>query len=474
MTASTCQEKNAGSFRDPSGVVFNRDGRILRQVNDAYREQYDALLSSGLFEQLVAKSMLINHREVDEAGVEGSPYKVIEPDIIDLISYPYEWSFSQLKDAALMTLRIHRHALDHDMVLKDASAYNIQFDHGRPVHIDTLSFDFYREDEPWVAYGQFCRHFLAPLYLMNFVDLRLLQLMHVYIDGIPLDFASKLLGSKGGFGAKSHIHWHAKSVVKHGQAGQHAQSQPAQIKLSKFKMTAMIDSLIKTVEKLELKGEQTEWGDYTDRTSYSQIGADSKKRVVSRFIETVTPSITWDLGGNDGTYSRLALRGGDEFVAVFDIDPLAVERNYREVRETQENLLPLLVDLTNPSPAMGFAGKERPNLPDRQTPDCILMLAVIHHLAISNNLPMEMIAAWLSDISAHLIIEFVPKSDPQVQVLLATREDIFDTYHEQGFEAAFSQKFDIIEKCRLDASERVLYLMKRKDTLQTHEDKAGN
>jgi len=456
-----------GSFRDPSGVVFKSNSEIFRQVNTCYKEQYTALMSSGLYEKLIKQSLLISHSEVEKENTEEkeNAYLVIKPICIPLISYPYEWCFGQLKDAALTTLKIHRLALDHGMILKDASSYNIQFLRGKAIHIDTLSFDFYKEGTPWVAYGQFCRHFLAPLFLMVHTDIRLSQLMRIYIDGIPLDLASKLLAGKGGFAAKAHIKWHAKTISKHSQAGgesgDSAQTSKTRMTVSKFKMTAMIDSLIKIVTKLELKSLQTEWGDYYSRTNYSGTAADSKKSIITNFLKTIQPSVTWDLGANDGTYSRLALSNEQNFVAAFDIDPIAVERNYNEVKQSNENILPLLLDLTNPSPPIGFANKERSSLEKRQNPDCILMLAVIHHLAISNNLPLEKIAHWLSTLTTNLIIEFVPKSDSQVKILLSTRDDIFPNYTPTGFERAFSKHFQIIEKSAVQNSERKIYLMKK-------------
>jgi hypothetical protein len=463
-----------GSFRDPSGTVFSCEGKVFRQVNPCYREQYDSLIASGLYNKLVRQKLLVAHNEVDRTGIDEHAYLVLEPELIPLISYPYEWCFGQLKDAALTTLRIHRLAMEHGMILKDASAYNIQFLRGKAMHIDTLSFDFYKEGEPWVAYGQFCRHFLAPLFLMVYTDVRLSQLMRVYIDGVPLDLASKLLGGKGGFAAKAHIKWHARSIQRHSGAGAAKQvSERASVQspeqaskrrftVSKFKMTAMIDSLISIVEKLELRNVITEWGDYYNRTNYTESASGSKKSIVSGFLNKVSPKITWDFGANDGTYSAFALQNDDSFVAAFDIDPVAVERNYSEVKRTGRNMLPLLLDLTNPSPSIGFACRERGSLESRQRPDCILMLAVIHHLAISNNLPLGNVAKWLASICDNLIIEFVPKSDSQVQVLLATRDDIFPEYTMEGFERAFGDYFAVVESSAVESSERVVYLMRRR------------
>jgi len=445
------------SFRDPSGVVLYQDGAVVRQVNRCYQAQYDALMER-LYEPLTSQGLLVRHEPLDQPVQDANAYLLIRPTRIPFISYPYEWSFSQLKDAALTTLKIHRAALDQGMILKDASAYNIQFLNGRPILIDTLSFDFYHEGSPWPAYGQFCRHFLAPLMLMAYRDIRLSQLLRVYIDGIPLDLASALLKGKGGFAARQHIHWHARSTMHHAQDGK---GEVRAISISKFNHVALIDSLIRVVEGLRLKGVITEWGDYYAHTNYSDAAARSKERLVKPFLEEVKPATTWDFGANDGRYTRLALGCGGSAVA-FDVDPIAVERSYHAVKAAGEPMLPLILDLTNPSPPMGFANRERTGIQDRQRPDCILMLAVIHHMVISNNLPQPMLAAWLASLTNHLIIEFVPKQDSQVQTLLATRDDIFPDYTLEGFERAFGAHFDILRREGVEGSERTLYLLRTK------------
>ena len=206
--------KVKSSFRDPSGFVFWSKENIFRQVNQPYRQDYDFLMSSGLYDTLVEKELLISHQEVDQFPRDQlSFYKIIKPERIAFISYPYEWCFSQLKDASLLTLHIQKTALEFGMSLKDCSAYNVQFRYGKPVFIDTLSFERYKEGDPWKAYRQFCQHFLAPLALMSHIDLRLNQLSRVFVDGIPLDLTSNLLPFKTRFSLALfvHIHLHAKS-----------------------------------------------------------------------------------------------------------------------------------------------------------------------------------------------------------------------------------------------------------------------
>ena len=448
----------SASFRDPSGFLFFRDDILYRQVNRKYEQEYARLLESGLYDKLVKAGLLVPHVEVDQFPAQAElAHKVIQPERVPFISYPYEWSFGQLKDAALATLSIQRRALKVGMSLKDASAYNIQFVRGKATLIDTLSFEIYKAGQPWVAYRQFCQHFLAPLALMAFRDVRLNQLLRVYIDGVPLDLASGLLPSKTRFhfGLLTHIHLHASAQKRY--SGAEVKARAAS--MSKQAMTGLIDSLHSTVRKLEWKPGGTEWGNYYDITNYSDAAFEHKKELVREWTARLKPFLVWDLGANNGVFSRLAGESG-AYVISSDIDPTAVEQNYRQAKsEKTENLLPLLIDLTNPSPSIGWANEERDSFSGRGPANMALALALIHHLAISNNVPLLQVADFFARISKWLVIEFVPKSDSQVQKLLVSREDIFPNYTRTGFEAAFEQRFRIVEAVNVRESERVLYLL---------------
>lgn len=457
------KSRNPGSFRDPSGFLFSRENTLYRQINTVYAEEYDKLLASGLYKELTDKGLLIPHEETNQPFDDQSTgYKVIQPDWIPFISYPYEWSFSQLKDAALTTLSIQKLAFEKGMSLKDASAYNIQFHKGKPVFIDTLSFETYKEGEPWVAYRQFCQHFLAPLALMSSKDIRLGQLLRVYIDGIPLDLAALLLPFSSRFNMSLYMHiiLHGKSQKKHESDAQTPKTGGR--KVSRLGFMGIIQSLEKAVKKLEWTPEGTEWGDYYNDTNYSSAAATHKEEIVSRFINDIKPGAVWDLGANDGRFSRLAGSRGIP-VNAFDIDPSAVEKNYRAIKQNNESsILPLLLDLTNPSPGIGWENNERESFMERGPVDLILALALIHHLAISNNVPLEKIAAFFSQLCTNLVIEFVPKTDSQVQRLLTTREDIFTEYTKDAFEAAFSEYFSIKQSVPVNDSQRTLYLLQNK------------
>ena len=456
----------AGSFRDPSGFLFRYKGALYRQINKIYREHYDHLMNSGLYEKLVEEGLLIPHKEVDIIPPKPEvAYKVIKPQEIPFVSYPYEWCFSQLKDAALTTLKIQKTSLEFGMSLKDASAYNIQFKDGRPILIDTLSFERYQEGRPWVAYRQFCQHFLAPLALMALKDARLGSLSRIYLDGIPLDLASKLLPFRAFFrlALLGHLHFHAKSQQRLADKTVDAKRW----KLGRLSLIGLIESLEKATRKLRWKQSKTVWSRYyDDHANYSAEAFEHKKRVVTQFIEQIRPKTVWDLGANVGIFSRIA-SDRKIFTVAFDMDYSAVETNYLACCKKREPfLLPLVIDLTNPSPSIGWGGEERMSLQERGPADAVLALALIHHLAIDNNTPLDRIADFLSAICHWLIIEFVPKDDPQVQRLLSSRDDIFSDYSKGNFEAIFSSFFSIEASVNLKDSLRTIYLMRRRQIKQ--------
>jgi len=453
--------KLPGSFRDPAGFLFEKEGVLYRQINDVYRADYELLISSGLYAELLKQKLIIPHIEADIPFPEKNGFRIIRPERVPLVSYPYEWCFSQLKAAALLTIKIQQLALAHGMSLKDASAYNVQFYKGAPVFIDTLSFRKHVEGSPWAAYQQFCRHFLAPLVLMAKTDLRLSCLGREFIDGVPLDLASTLLpaGTYLDFSVLTHIHLHAKTIRRYETPGKTAPKQP---RMSMFSLRALLNSLESAISRQALPSVKTEWGDYYSDTNYGEAAFEEKKRIVSAFISEANPAKLWDLGANTGEFSRLASRN-KIFTAAFDVDPIAVERNYvKAAKDYEEHLLPLLLDLTNPSPAIGWANGERESLAERAPADCVMALALIHHLAIGNNLPFGSIFRYFSELAPYLIIEFVPKEDSKTQILLSSRRDIFPDYHQPGFEAAFTEYFTVLRQEKITGSGRTLYLMRKK------------
>ena len=451
------------SFRDPSGFLFTWQGSLYRQVNRAYSRNYDRLMDSGLYGKLVKAGLLIPHTEVAIDPPEPElAFKVIQPEPVPFISYPYEWSFGQLKDAALATLSIQKRALKAGLTLKDASAYNIQFYQAKPTLIDSLSFEIYQEGEPWVAYRQFCQHFLAPLALMAYRDVRLNQLLRVFLDGVPLDLASALLPVRTRYrlGLGTHLHLHARAQRRFAEVSL-VEARGGR-KMSQTALLGLIESLQSTVRSLQWKPTGTEWAGYYQDNNYTDGAFEHKQNLIREWLETIQPKTVWDLGANVGLFSREAASLGI-YTLAFDIDPAAVERNYQQVKtEKQANLLPLVLDLTNPSPAVGWHNRERQSLLERGPAEAVLALALIHHLAIANNVPLDRLAQFFVDLGGWLIVEWIPKDDSQVQKLLRSRQDIFPGYTREAFEQSFGQFYEIQKVSAIRDSDRSVYLMKRK------------
>ncbi len=465
MKSLTNKRSVSGSFRDPTGFLFT-DNRILyRQINPSGFDDYFLLRNSGLYQELTAAELLIPHEEISEYNQNSPPDQiVIKPEKVGFISYPYEWSFSQLKNAAQHTLKIQKIALQKGMSLKDCSAYNVQFLHGKPILIDTLSFERYREGEPWAAYRQFCQHFLAPLALMAYTDVRLSQFLRIYIDGIPLDLASKLLPKKTSlnFSLNVHIHIHAKSQARYSEKEIDRDKNHRQIK--EHQLLGLVDSLASGINKLTWKPDQTDWAEYEKFHNYSPDALQHKSDLVAHYLSQTQSSLVWDMGANVGRFSRLASQQKIDTIA-FDIDPGAVEVNYLQaVEDGDRHLLPLVADLTNPSPGLGWAHEERQSLLERGPADTVLALALIHHLAIGNNVPFNKLAEFFSRICKWLIIEFIPKHDPQVNRLLKVRQDIFSDYDQDHFLEEFCDYFELLTQQKIKDTDRVLFLLMNKNS----------
>jgi len=458
---SELENKHPSSFRDPSGYIFYKNNILYRAINRNFKEVFDKFINSDLYLKLVEENLIIRHTEIDMQLDDQEIYKVIQPEFINFISYPYEWSFSQLKDAALLTLKIQLLALQYGFILRDASAFNIQFYKGKPILIDTLSLGIYQNGSLWDGYGQFCRHFLAPLALMSLTDTRLLLLSRYYLDGVPIDLTAKLLP----FASWRYLHliFHLRIHAWLGKPTRKVNKSKIQKTLNKKSLISLIESLEKAIRSLPMPAQKTIWSDYYSVTNYTHKAFMAKQKIVLDLLSEInpTPRTAWDIGGNDGTFARLLSSHGIQ-VTVFDNDHPSIDRLYKEIKKQQlPNIFPLIMDLQNPSPALGWMHKERFSWLERGPVDLVLALALIHHLRIGNNLPFSHIAEFFSKMSHWLIVEYIPKNDSQVQRLLKNRNDIFIDYTQDIFEKSFRKKFKIHKQINIPQSGRVLYLMEK-------------
>ena len=450
-----------GSFRDPSGRVYVHEGRILRSIGESYSPHWERAVSSGLLKALTETGRLVSYMDIPALP---DSWKSVEVEKIPFISYPYEWSFEQLRAAALLTLDIQKECLSRGMSLKDASAFNVQFQGARPLFIDLLSFECREPTAPWQAYRQFCMHFLAPLALYSRTP-ELSRLSSLWIDGIPLNCAWKLLPWRSALspGLQIHLHLHAKAEKKHGDA-QKAVEKVKKMTVSTQALIDLADSLTRTIEALPAPGSPGEWTEYYCDTNYSQKAEQAKADIVSTSAARAGGALGMDLGANTGKFSRI-LAEHFSYVIAADIDAQAVGKHYSNlIAGGAQNILPLVLDLSNPSPAIGWACSERFSWMQRTKADFICALALTHHLFFTYGIPWDRQAAFFAECltpGGHLVVEFVPPDDSQVRRLLAARDDVFADYHLEGMRKAFSSHFTELSVNPLPESQRCLLEFKK-------------
>ena len=452
--------QHSASFKDPSGFIFRLNNKFYRQVNKSYADDYDLLMSSGLYKILTEKKLMVSHEEVNENFTQSNDwYKTLLPEQLPFISYPYEWSFDELKDAALLTLRVMKIAVKHEMILKDATSFNIQFFEGKPIFIDTLSFEKYDASKPWIAYRQFCECFLFPLLIEHYRQIDVQKLLSVYLEGIPAQTTAKLLPRKTKFKLNIWLHVFLQNSVS-------TNNKPSsrKISFSKEKLLRLLDSLESTIKPLRIKTSVlTTWNNYYDETILSKNYLDAKEKIFRDFVSDINTGRVMDVGCNDGYFSKILAEKNPGVIAV-DFDSQCINRLYVEAKSKGEkNILTFCIDLTNPSPAVGFNHNERQSFADRAKSEMVTALALIHHLVLSKNIPLSDVAKMLSDLTKkYLVIEFVPLSDEKSQQLIANKTNYHTPYDPQAFEKYFSQFFEIERQQVIPTTDRILYRMKKK------------
>lgn len=443
------------SYRDPEGFVFAENGLIYRYIAPTYFDAYNLLFSSGLYKELTDKGRLIKHVELHPEHNSG--FKIILPEQIPFISYPYEWSFDMWKDAAIVTLKIAMLALQKGMMLKDATPFNIQFYRGRPVFIDTLSFERYEPGNPWIAYHQFCECFLGPLLLMQYCHRDMGKLFSAYPEGIPLEIINSLLPTRAFWSINVQLHIRLQQKISGGVKNK----KESEGFFSQKKLLVLLTGLSDMVTGMKPKVSKSVWDDYYTDTILGADYLSAKLDIFKKFSADIPFKNIIDLGANDGYFSML-LRGRADWIIAADADSNCINALYRTIRKEKiKNIVPLVSVLTAPSPALGWANAERSSLTVRLKGDLVLALALVHHLAISANIPLSFIAKWLSDMAPFLIIEFVPKTDEKVKQLLLHRKDIFANYTAESFRKEFEVYFTTVCEEKVGHTDRILFLMKR-------------
>ncbi len=423
-----------GSFRDPATRVFYADGRVFRGLDATATEDWAKLSSTKFFPALLAEGKAVGTTTVELSEVPGGPpgefASVLEHERIPFISYPYEWSFEMLRDAALLHLEILLAALGEDVTMKDGYAFNVQFTGRRPVFIDIGSFELLRVNGPWIGYRQFCQTFLYPLMLEAHLGIPFQRYLLGHLDGLEPTEMRRIFSGRKRFkkGVFKHVYLHSVAESRVTQGGTALKDEMGKAGFGKELTLAMVKKLHKLIGKLRSKRSESGWKEYRETCSYSDADRATKDAFITSAVEGTNPALSWDLGCNDGAYSRMIAQAGGTVIAV-DYDDVTVDALYQSLRnDGPDNILPLVMNLVDPSPARGWRNEERRAFTDRTKPDLVLALALVHHLAIAANVPLGEVVSWFRSLGATLIVEFVEPHDPMAAQLLGNKPDgMFDS-----------------------------------------------
>jgi len=456
---------DSGSFRDRDGRVYRVDDRIIRGLSAGALADFEKLRSKSFYERFRSRGQLVASEPLQSQSVplpreERERWAgFLEHQRVPVISYPYEWTFGMLRDAALLQLDLVEAAIDEDMTLKDATPYNIQFMSGRPVFIDIPSFETLQAGTPWSGYRQFCEMFLFPLMLQAYKGIAFQPLMRGSIDGVSVQTAARLFGFRDRFrrGVLSHAWLQSKLDRRYGSTQKDVRTDLKSAGFHKELILANVRKLRKLVAGLQWRGEGSEWGAYEAFHNYSASDHALKEAFIDECVAASGAGCVWDIGCNTGQFSKIAARHAAQVLAM-DLDHFAVERLYRELRsEESSNILTLVQNVADPSPNWGWRNRERTELVTRARPDLVLCLALIHHVVISANVPLDEFIGWLAESADQLVIEYVSRRDDKVKTLLRNKEDKYSDYSRERLEQALQRHFVIRRQQVLESGNRFLY-----------------
>ncbi len=481
--AQTAEFSLVSSFRDPNGVLFAWNGRIFRIVNAAGMADLKAFLASGCAAKWASAGALIRtaapgdaeKRELLQAPEIAGLYAriggevILEHERIPFPSFPYEWPPEMLHRAAALTLELALGLLPESLGLKDATPYNILFRGPQPVFIDVLSFERRDPGDPaWLAYAQFVRTFLLPLLANRHLGLALDQALLARRDGLEPEEVYAWLGPLKRmrppfFSLVSMPVWLA---LRHRQDDSiYRKRALPDAERAKFILTALLKGLQRQLRAAAPKADaRSAWSGYMEANSYAPEQFAAKERFVEESLAASRPKQVLDVGCNTGKFSFMAARGGARVVAI-DCDPVVAGNVWRQAAAERLDVLPLVVNLARPTPGTGWNNSEYPSFLARARGafDTVLMLAVVHHLLVTERIPLDGIVDLAADLTTDkLVIEFVAPEDAMFKKIVRGREDLHSGLTAAVFEDACGRRFDILRSQRLDGAARWLYLMRRK------------
>ncbi len=457
LPPSPVPQPELGSFRDRNGSVYYHGGRVFRALSARAFANWQCLQAAPFYERHRSAGRIVETWPTEAAAESWAG--VIEHARIPFVSYPYEWPFGMLKDAALLHLDLMRDALAADMILKDASPYNVQWRGAQPVFIDIPSFEPLRRGEPWVGYRQFCELFLYPLMLGAYKGMDFRPWLRGRIDGIPAEEMRRLISARDMLrrGVFLHVVMHSALQRRYSSSGRDARGTLVRAGFDKALILRNVEKLAALVSGFALPAARTEWADYDRNHSYDAAEFARKADFVRAAAATRRWRLAWDLGCNTGTFARIAAEHAGTVVAM-DGDPMAIERLYQDEKAAGgRTILPLVANLADASPNQGWLGAERKGLAERGRPDLTLCLALVHHIVIGANIPLAGFIRWLAGLGTSVVIEWVGRGDEMVQTLLASREDQYADYHAENFRELLAAYFDVRSDAPLKGGKRHIY-----------------
>ena len=460
--------QDSGSFRDPLSRVFVGNGEVVRAFTAVGAKDIEKVWKKPSIQNALASGELIESNLVSPASVGlNDPWvTAMTHPLIPFISYPYEWTFSMLKDAAQLQLKLTRETLADGIGLKDATPYNVQFIGSRPQFIDAGSFEKRRKGDPWYGYRQFCEMYLYPLMMQGYLGVGFQQFLRGSVNGISPDTMRKLLPAsirRPRKGRLTHVVLHAAAQNRFADSDNNMKSDAAKAGMNAQVLDATLRKLQGIVKKISLGDKKSTWSEYSERGHYIESSLDEKQKFVRDAVASAPRKQVWDIGCNDGVFSRIAAAHSD-YVVAMDADPLVVDRLYNTLKaEKNEQILPLYVDLTDSGGGVGWRGQERPGVFDRGRPDIVMALAVIHHMAITFHVPLTSQLDMFRDLTPELIIEMPHADDPMVRKLLTNKRDgIHDDFTLEEFERLLNERFTVKSKMLLSSGTRTIFHAVRK------------
>ena len=455
-------EPNNISYRDTAARVVKKASVYYRYIFHEYKAEYDHLMQSGLYEELIQKDLLIEHQEIQIDTDDPKVYKLLYPTQIPFQSFPFEWSYTQWRKAILGYLRINHLALKYGMILKDATPYNFYLTGGKAVMFDTSSFMFFKKNEKWIAYRQFCEEFLSPIVLMHYNGGGWSKLTMANLRGMPLSFVSKQLPIKSWFNLTTllHIHLHSK------YSGNNKPDEGSTKKKNGFtleKMKSLQKMIFSALSKWEKPHQfANHWSTYYENDIESKEYLKDKETTIRKWLEVIKPKSVLDLGANTGKFSFIAAEYAERVISL-EGDEKCVDEIVEKISIKNSNVFTLIGNVAEPSPTIGYLNSGTESIYKRGRSDVVLGLALVHHLHISNRLSFPQIVEVFALLStSYSIIEFIPITDNKVQILIKNKKIDLNKYNQDAFTKALKVWFEIKKIVELSKSKRVLYFLERK------------